>query len=146
LERLEKLPRKIAVRAILLEETNHVLLVKRAEGTYAEGKWCLPGGKVDSGEGKVAAVRRETFEEIGIDFKPDYFKGIENPDVSSGVKWLTHYFVGKIPEDYQGDGLNLRENSAVAFWSEGELNLLDIAFDHKEVLEEFFNSLRLKSS
>lgn len=138
MERLDNIPTKIAVRAILLDENNRVLLVKRAKGVFAEDKWCLPGGKPNPDEEMIDAVKRETMEEVSISFEPRYVIGVENPDVSTGAKWFTHYFEGRIPEDYMGLGLNEEENQAVAFFSAGELVLLDIAFDHREILEEYF--------
>ena len=139
MERLDNIPTSIAVRAILLDENNRVLLVKRAKGVFAEDKWCLPGGKPNPDENMADAVERKTKEEVAISFEPRYVGGFENPDVSNGARWFTHYFEGKVPEDYMGLGLNEEENSEVGFFSEGELGLLDIAFDHRQVLEVYFS-------
>ncbi len=43
-----------------------VLLIQRANPPQA-GRWSLPGGRVESGESLHDAVRREVFEETGID-------------------------------------------------------------------------------
>lgn len=51
----------VAARAIL---DNKILLVKEARGAY-KGKWSLPKGSVDSGEGPETAVLRELEEETG---------------------------------------------------------------------------------
>jgi ADP-ribose pyrophosphatase YjhB (NUDIX family) len=51
----------VAARAIL---NNKILLVKEARGAY-EGKWSLPKGSVDAGEGPETAVLRELEEETG---------------------------------------------------------------------------------
>lgn len=42
-------------------DTGYVLAVRRGPGD-----WCLPGGKVESGETASAAAARECFEETGI--------------------------------------------------------------------------------
>ncbi len=41
-----------------------VLLLKRRGGDH-EGEWCFPGGKVEAGESRKEAARREAREEIG---------------------------------------------------------------------------------
>jgi ADP-ribose pyrophosphatase YjhB (NUDIX family) len=45
-----------------------VLLVKRGHEP-ALGKWSIPGGLVELGEGLDAAVRREVMEEVGLEIK-----------------------------------------------------------------------------
>lgn len=45
----------------------YVLLIKRGEGCPNEvGKWCLPCGYIDWDEDAVDAIRRETWEEAGV--------------------------------------------------------------------------------
>lgn len=46
--------------------TKGVLIGMRAEGTNNAGTWGLPGGHPNIGEDAVAAVRRETLEETGM--------------------------------------------------------------------------------
>jgi ADP-ribose pyrophosphatase YjhB (NUDIX family) len=57
---------KVAVGTIIQDDSNNIVLVKRAiEPGF--GKWVIPGGYVDRGEEvKVAAVR-EAREEVGLD-------------------------------------------------------------------------------
>lgn len=42
-----------------------VLLLKRGAGGDHGGEWCFPGGKVETGESRKEAARREAREEIG---------------------------------------------------------------------------------
>ena len=61
---------KVAVATIILDENNHIVLVKRAiQPGY--GKWVCPGGFVDRGEEVMAAAIREAREEAGIDIRID---------------------------------------------------------------------------
>ncbi len=55
-----------AVRLIVLDSSGRVLILRRAAGTTAEGRWCLPGGKVDYGDTVLQAATRELQEETGL--------------------------------------------------------------------------------
>ena len=61
---------KVAVGAIIRDERNHIVLVRRAiEPGY--GKWVFPGGYVDRGEPLTDAALREAREECGLDVRLD---------------------------------------------------------------------------
>ena len=55
----------VAVAAIVFDAAGRVLLVERGQPPGV-GLWTVPGGKVEHGEGLVAAVARECLEETGI--------------------------------------------------------------------------------
>lgn len=57
---------KIEVAICYLRHGNRYLLLQRAPGTMQEHTWCLPGGKIESGESPVEGLLREVKEEIGI--------------------------------------------------------------------------------
>ena len=135
MEKLKKLPIQIAVRAIVFNDEQKIMLIKRAPNTYEGGKWCLVGGKPDENESLDKAVARETLEEVGVQLPLTYYAEIENPDTSTGTRWITHYFVGN--SNALPDQFDPREVSEIAFFSESELEKLDIAFDHKDVLMQF---------
>jgi 8-oxo-dGTP diphosphatase len=58
--------------AIVRDDANRVLLVRRAD----DGRWELPGGRVDLGETAVAAAERETAEESGVTVKVTHLAGL----------------------------------------------------------------------
>ena len=71
MEKRNKLP--ISVQ-LLLEEDNNILLMKRKNTGYEDGKYCLPGGHVEAHEEIRKALIREIKEEIGIDYVDFIFK------------------------------------------------------------------------
>lgn len=137
MERRKEIPVRIAVRAIILNSEYKVLLTKRALSDYEGGRWCLPGGKPDKEEDTLKAAERELSEEVGIETSLDYYKEINNPDTGTGAKWITHYFVGH--SDTIPTNLQEQEVSETGYYSKDEVRELDIAFDHKAVLMDFFN-------
>lgn len=139
-EKLKKLPVQIAVRAIIINSKQETMLIKRALGTFGEGKWCLVGGKPDEGEDLDKAIARETKEEVGAEFPLSHYAEVENPDTNTGVRWITHYFVGQT--ETMPSQLQTNEVSEVAFFPQAELDNLDIAFDHRDVLAQFYADKR----
>lgn len=53
----------VGVFAALLDEQGWLLLIRRRDVEL----WEMPGGRVESGESPVEAIRREVAEEIGLD-------------------------------------------------------------------------------
>jgi 8-oxo-dGTP diphosphatase len=122
-------------RAIIVDTKRRALLGKRAGGIGA-GQWALFGGKPDDGEHKIAAVIREVREEIGLDFAPDFYLTMLDDVTDPEKPWLVTFYTGQaigvivIKED---------EISEVGYFSREEIEELDIAFDHKERLLDFFD-------
>jgi len=56
---------KIVTAAIVLQD-NKVLLTRKAPGQSLEGYWEFPGGKVEEGESLQECLKREIFEELGV--------------------------------------------------------------------------------
>lgn len=52
---------------LILEKENKILLMKRKNTGYEDGKYSLPGGHVEANEEIRKALIREAKEEIGID-------------------------------------------------------------------------------
>ncbi|GER05826.1 NTP pyrophosphohydrolase [Iodidimonas muriae] len=55
------------VAAALVDSDGRVLIAQRPEGKAMAGLWEFPGGKVETGEIPEMALRRELYEELGID-------------------------------------------------------------------------------
>src|SRR2546427_12894014 len=62
----------VAVGAVVLDETNRVLLVKHVEakrGGFWFGKWIFPGGKLQRGESLEEGTKREVKGETGLEIE-----------------------------------------------------------------------------
>lgn len=71
MEERNKLP--VSVQ-LLLEKDNKILLLKRKNTGYEDGKYCLPGGHVEANEEIRQAMKREAKEEIGINLNIEDLK------------------------------------------------------------------------
>ena len=69
---------RLGCSAVLLDASGaQVLLTCRSDN----GQWCLPGGKVDSGESVTESIEREFFEETSLRVKVQRLTGVySNPD------------------------------------------------------------------
>jgi len=56
---------KIVTAAVVISEQT-VLLTRRAPGQSLEGYWEFPGGKIEEGESLQECLKRELFEELGV--------------------------------------------------------------------------------
>ena len=63
-------PEMQVVGGMLRDENNRLLAARRAPKEYMNGYWEFPGGKVEKGETKEAAISREYHEEFGWVVKP----------------------------------------------------------------------------
>jgi ADP-ribose pyrophosphatase YjhB (NUDIX family) len=59
------LPVVLCVGAVLHDASGRLLLIRRGHAPH-EGLWSLPGGRVEPGESREAAIEREVREETGL--------------------------------------------------------------------------------
>ncbi|MCE7736697.1 MAG: NUDIX hydrolase [Candidatus Heimdallarchaeota archaeon] len=71
---------RIAVRAVVINDENEILLQKMVlpKGDEQIELWSIPGGIVDKNESLIDAMKRETFEETGVVIEPECVLGIRN--------------------------------------------------------------------
>jgi ADP-ribose pyrophosphatase YjhB (NUDIX family) len=97
IEYVETIPdnESVGVCVILIDKfTNQIYLAKR-NGNYETGKYCVPGGMVESNEDWVTALQREVKEETGLKLS---FSGIKFISIAKhqGAKsnytvWFKYY-------------------------------------------------------
>lgn len=62
----------IEVVAAIIYKNGAYLATQRGYGEF-EGMWEFPGGKIESGESREVALKREIREELGVDITIDKF-------------------------------------------------------------------------
>lgn len=125
----------LSVDAIVINDQHEILLIERKNKPHG---WALPGGFVDIGESVENAVSRELKEETGIDLTGlQLFKVYSNPQrdprfhVVSIVLFFPSY-INKSSNIIAGD-----DAKNVSWHPIHLLDKLEIAFDHKTIIEEF---------
>ena len=120
---------------IILNEKNQIYLAKRSGKEDVEsGKWGVPGGSVEQNESLEEAIRREYKEETNCEIiELDFFKSRYLNST------LAVYFYGKIKGQIK---LN-EENTEYKWFSEEEIEKLELAFNQNGILKEFFSTVEI---
>ena len=110
----------------ILERSDHTFLITRRamDKRWAPGAWEVPGGGVKAGETSEDAVRREVFEETGVDVRTLTGKRVDsysNVDLARGDNYYVdlYHFFGEIPEEQIR--IDAAEATAVRFASPKEI-------------------------
>ena len=113
-----------------------VLLIQRGIEPF-KGKWALPGGFVNMDELLETACKRELEEETGLQVaQMTQFKTFDAIDRDPRHRTISVVFSAKLPEKTEVKG---NDDAAHAKWFPIK-NLPEMAFDHREILEEFFSN------
>lgn len=81
---------EVAVGAVIRDAVGRLLVIRRGRPP-AEGRWTLPGGRVERGERLADAVAREVREETGLSVRVGALVGIaEVVDADHHVVILDH--------------------------------------------------------
>jgi ADP-ribose pyrophosphatase YjhB (NUDIX family) len=116
----------------IIETEGGIILIKRKNPPFG---WAMPGGFVDYGESLEDAVRREAKEETGLDIKLiRQFHTYSDPKRDPRHHTVSTIFIAaaagkpKAGDDAREVGIFNKDNLPE-----------DIAFDHRQILEDYFN-------
>lgn len=130
--------------------TLKVMLIKRAmknnEGkpNMEGGKWALPGGFIDPGETAFEAAKRELEEETGVCGIHIKHYGVYDKEGRDPRGWIisnAHYAV--VPEHHLSKRKAGDDASEVELFSIHEVFSLPLAFDHRKVIEDALELIKL---
>jgi 8-oxo-dGTP pyrophosphatase MutT (NUDIX family) len=63
--------RRYGVVAVILRD-ERFLVIRRSQQVAAPGKYCFPGGGIESGETESVALERELLEELNVAIVPQH--------------------------------------------------------------------------
>ena len=142
--------RSVAVVMVLcchVKEKYYFAIEKRGTsiGLDKPGFWCLPCGYIDYSETGIEAIKRELWEEIGInldeycvldkDAQPWYVK--TNPDENRQnitLRYGISLDVDNLPKLIPGNDAELNEVAEAKWITIGELKDYDFAFNHDDII------------
>ena len=107
--------KRIEVVAAIIKKDNKILSTERGYGDL-EGYWEFPGGKIEPGENKEQALKREIMEEMNVEIKVgDFITTVEYdyPDFHLTM----HSFICELEGDFK-----LLEHHAAKWLTRDELD------------------------
>jgi 8-oxo-dGTP diphosphatase len=137
-DRSERLyPRRPMVGVGAVVWRDGAVLLERRGQPPAQGSWSLPGGLVDVGERLEDAVRREVWEECGIDVTIGPLLGVFEPiqrDEDGRIRY--HYVVIDYLANYSGGDLVVGDDADELRWvTEDELDAYPLLSATRDMIE-----------
>lgn len=81
----------VTVVAAIIRRDRKILITRRFDHVHLPGLWEFPGGKVERGEALEVALKREIFEELGLEIRvEDEFFTVEHDYPEKSVQ--LHFF------------------------------------------------------
>lgn len=130
---------QVGASALILDETGERMLLTRRTDN---GRWCLPGGRIDPGESLAETCVREVREETGLEVEVVRLVGVySSPDMvveyADGNRRqivAAHFLVRVV-----GGTLGLSDETIeVAYFSRDELEGLDLMEHHRPRIADSF--------
>jgi len=117
---------------IIIEINDGIVLIKRKNPPYG---WAIPGGFIDYGESAESAAIREAKEETNLEITDlRQFHIYSDPNRDPRFHTISIVFVAK------AKGIPQAKDDAMEIGVFTEDNLpAEIAFDHRKILEDYFN-------
>ena len=104
------------VTGILKNDQNEILIAQRPKNKPKGGYWEFPGGKIELGENAFSALKREFFEEIGVEISSanhlanfSYHYEKESLQINLQV-WLIEKYTG-VPYGKEGQVIQFIKNN-----------------------------------
>ncbi|MES2811150.1 MAG: NUDIX hydrolase [Bacteroidota bacterium] len=124
---------------IILVKKDTLLLIKRLKDPYKDC-WALPGGFVDENEDLLDAAKRELMEETNVSVdKLEQIGAFGKPFRDPRSHTVSVAYFGRVGEDTIAVAA---DDAKEARWFPIN-DLPELAFDHKEIIEEALKKIKL---
>ncbi|QHT59470.1 NUDIX hydrolase [Paenibacillus lycopersici] len=121
-----------------------VLLIQR-KGWPFQGHWALPGGFSKETETLLDSALRELQEETGVaDVHIEYFGAYSKPGRDPRGWMISHAFLALVHEHALANRSAADDASDVRLFPVQEALAMELAFDHREILEDALRHIRIK--
>jgi ADP-ribose pyrophosphatase YjhB (NUDIX family) len=128
----------VTAAAVLDPSGQKVLLTRRSDN----GRWCLPGGRLEPGESAAEGCAREALEETGLTVRITRLVGVySSPDMLVAYPDGNRYQVVALTFEADvagGEPAVSDETTAWGWFSPAEFEQLDIMQHHRERLADVF--------
>lgn len=119
--------------AIILDENNNVVLIKRMNEPYKDS-WAIPGGFVEIGETVEESCIREAKEETNLDVEIISLVGVySKPERDPRGHTVSIAFLTKSLSNNMKADSDAKEVKKVNI---KDISNIDLAFDHKEIMTD----------
>jgi 8-oxo-dGTP pyrophosphatase MutT (NUDIX family) len=133
---------------ILVDRQGRVLMQLRDDNPKImfPGHWGLTGGAAHDSESPEDAARREVQEETGIElerfepFRAYYFNQHGGGKKAATARTDYELYLYHAPCETPAEEMTCGEGRGLRFFERSELDALDIAYNHRDVLADFFVS------
>ncbi len=138
----------LTVLGVLMRPDGKFLITKRAEDkAWAPGWWEVSGGGVMAGETSEEAVKREVFEETGIDVtgaKGGYMFSYKRENPGEGDNYFVDIYRFELPFEEQDLSLQQRETTGYRLATSEEIQALaeEGIFLHYDSIKKVFEKKR----
>jgi 8-oxo-dGTP pyrophosphatase MutT (NUDIX family) len=121
---------------------NQLLILKRRDDDdFMPSMWCLPGGKIEEGETRYNAAKRELWEETSILLDDNLTYLDWNTSFINDNNSKTHYFAAKYDVDFTMICLDITEHDEFAWINIKELGNYNFMFDLDERIKKNIKSI-----
>ena len=125
--------KKIEVVAAIIQREGAYFATQRGYGEF-EGMWEFPGGKIEPGESRDIALKREIQEELGVDIAIENLLCTTEYDYSS-FHLTMHCYLCSIAS---GE-IELREHKSARWLRPEELGIVEWLLADKDVISQLNN-------
>ena len=131
---------------IIRTTENKIALITRKNSPF-QGAWAIPGGFLDVGKETVEECAvREAKEETSLKVEIEILLGVwSDPKRDPRGHTVSCVYISKpISPEEAGKGKAADDAKSIAWFTKEEIDNLEIAFDHKEIMDSAFEYILSK--